>query len=528
MASVNPSVQQISLSLSRECNAIASATSASNSRLLRDLETVRDYVVPVFAPAKVPIPLDQRLSPFNVCITKEFAHDLESLHRLLDRALVDIVQRWFADKQSDFPSRMPLEKHEEDLLQWISTQEQLSSNIVPKFSERSGMWRTDFLIEGQTGQEKTKICEINARIPFNGLYMSGLHQEATKPFGAATRGFDIPTDFQVLPPPFHFTSISSPQWAEAEILCNMQNTKETIMNCFNRSKPLYHIHKKWPGVDSRLFALTYKEATGKDVVDIQPSQLQVEQDSSSPTGWTLYAKLQNADGESRAKIDQCAVELFQEEIGEIDPLVLKQLASCSVNDFRTILLLHDKRILGVVQQEIPNLIDRNVLSAVEGMALRNGIAETVIPGSSEARRLLEDAKQDPLAKNQYIIKPVRDASCNGIRFGEQMDQDDWLSFLERMASRALYPASDDDACVIQRLVDHARYDIVRHDVDVAKTEQFHLIGSCHMINSQTFVFGPWRIGDKVHVGLAPGAGGIVMSCVLRPADLNNLDGRKEE
>jgi hypothetical protein len=311
-------------------------------------------------------------------------------------------------------------------------------------------------------------------------------------------------------------------------LCYKQHTKEKILDCFDRSKPLYHIHKKWPGVDSRLFALNYKQSTGKDVVNIEPSQLRVEQDDRSPTGWALYAKLESAEGGNEVKVEQCAVELFQEEIGEINLSVLRQLATCSINDFRTILLLHDKRILGIVQQEIPNLVERNVLSAVEGTALRDGIAETIIPGSSELKQLLEDARQDPLAKNRYIIKPVRDASCNGIRFGEQMNQSDWLSFLERMASRALYPASDNDACVVQRLVDHVRYDIVRHDLDVTKAEQFHLIGSCHMINSQSFIFGPWRIGEKVHVGLGPGAGGIVMSCVLRPADLDYLNGRKEE
>lgn len=277
-----------------------------------------------------------------------------------------------------------------------------------------------------------------------------------------------------------------------------------------------------------MFGPDYKQMTGQDFVEIEPSQLRAEQDDSSPIGWALYAKLGSAEEESQVKIEQCAVELFQEEFADIDPLVLRLLSTCSVNDFRTIFLFHDKRILGIVQQEISNLIETNVLSATEGMALRNGIAETMIPGSSELKRLLEDARQDPLAKNRYIIKPVRDASCNGIRFGEQMEQDDWLLFLERAATRSLYPASDEDACVVQRVVDHARYDIVRHDVAVSNTEQFHLIGSCHMINSQSFVFGPWRIGEKVHVGLSPQARGIVMSCVFRPADLEHLDGRKEE
>jgi hypothetical protein len=285
-----------------------------------------------------------------------------------------------------------------------------------------------------------------------------------------------------------------------------------------------------------LFGHDYKNVTGQDVVQIEPSQLQLEKDDISPTGWSLYADIDNNAGSDEKtsssskclfKIEQCAVELFQEELSDINSTVLKQLAMCSVNDFRTIFLLHDKRILGIVLDEIPGLVTRNVLSAEEGHILRHGIAETLIPGSNALKQLLEDTKQDPLAKNEWIVKPVRDASCNGIRLGVDIEQDEWISLLERMSGRALYPASD-DAYVVQRLVHHTKYDIVRHDVTVAKIEQFHLIGSCHMINSQSLIFGPWRIGDKVHVGLGPDARGIVMSCVVEPADMKRLDARKKE
>ena len=114
-----PSIQQISLSLSTERNAIAPATCANNSRLERDLKAVRDHVGPLFAPAKIPIPLHLRMSPFNICITRHFARTLESVHRLLDRALVDIVERWFTDTEANFPSRMPLESHEEEVIGWM-------------------------------------------------------------------------------------------------------------------------------------------------------------------------------------------------------------------------------------------------------------------------------------------------------------------------------------------------------------------------------------------------------------------------
>lgn len=193
-----PSIQQISLSLSRERNAIAPATCANNSRLERDLKAVRDHVEPLFAPAKIPIPLHQRMSPFNICITQQFADTLESVHRLLDRALVDVVERWFTDIEADFPSRMPLETHEEEVLRLISSHEhgQPESGKMLDFRKRSGMWRTDILFEHRDS-ETVKICEINARIPFNGFYIAGLHCQATKTFGADQIGFAAPNDLQV-------------------------------------------------------------------------------------------------------------------------------------------------------------------------------------------------------------------------------------------------------------------------------------------------------------------------------------------
>lgn len=193
-----PSIQQVSLSLSAERNAIAPATCANNGRLERDLKAVRDHVEPLFAPAKIPIPLHQRMSPFNICITQQFAQTLESVHRLLDRALVDIVERWFTDTEANFPSRMPLESHEEEVIRWISGQEQSQSGSrkLVDFRKRSGMWRTDILFD-KGDIEAAKICEINARIPFNGFYIAGLQCEATKKFGASQIGLQAPNDLKV-------------------------------------------------------------------------------------------------------------------------------------------------------------------------------------------------------------------------------------------------------------------------------------------------------------------------------------------
>ena len=189
-----PALQQISVSLSVEQNAIAPATATSLARRQRDLKSIRDDS---FKRNGGPLTFDlqNRFPPFNICISQRFASHVKEIHKLLDKALVDIVERWFTDKEADFPRRMPLEKHEEDLLRWIDGP---ASNMVPQFGKRYGMWRTDYLIEkGPGGLEFARICEINSRIPFNGFWVVGLHEDASKLLGAGKKGFISPNNFDV-------------------------------------------------------------------------------------------------------------------------------------------------------------------------------------------------------------------------------------------------------------------------------------------------------------------------------------------
>ena len=190
----SPALQQISLSLSAQTGAIAPATAISQQRHDHDLQTVRRYINGYIGEG-LPFRLNDRHSAFNIAITPAFAAQVEGMHRLLDRALIDVVERWFTDQSAAFPSRMPLESHEEALLRWIDGP---GSTIVPAFAGRYGTWRTDFLVERDAaGIEHARVCEINGRLPFNGLYMSGLHEEATKRLRTCATGFASPNNFEV-------------------------------------------------------------------------------------------------------------------------------------------------------------------------------------------------------------------------------------------------------------------------------------------------------------------------------------------
>lgn len=54
--------------------------------------------------------------PHPVLVTKRHQEQLKELHLAIDLAIEDIVDRWWADEEAQFPRRMPLEPEEEELL----------------------------------------------------------------------------------------------------------------------------------------------------------------------------------------------------------------------------------------------------------------------------------------------------------------------------------------------------------------------------------------------------------------------------
>jgi hypothetical protein len=298
-------------------------------------------------------------------------------------------------------------------------------------------------------------------------------------------------------------------------LTDEQTTKNTIYANFDNSMPIFRIHNKWAGVDSVGFLHGYRKHSGQRVVRVKPNELRLQPDPTSPAGYKLL--YHPSDGAEPEEIHQCTLELFQEELEDMDPVLLHKIATCCFNDLRNVLLVHDKRILGVVADQLGSMVAFRVLTEEEAVRLRNGIAETLLPGTSALRALFERSKLDPAEKDQWIVKPARDASCRGIQLGEDLPQEEWLSILEEQSARRLRP--NEGALVIQRLAKHVWFDITRHIVDETEPRKFHLIGSHHLLNSMYNMFGPWRIGRKIHVGVAGEGQGIVMGSVIRPNGL---------
>ena len=504
-----PDIEQISLSLSVEIGGIVSANLLNKQRRAEEAAAIRARCVENWEGHTPHNYTHERLAPFHICLSPTFADHVRDVHALLDRALVDIIERWFDDTEANFPSLMPLEGSENLFLWSLWGPAAKASGHARPFKTTYGLWRTDYLIEGEVrGRNQIKICEINSRLPFNGIWMIGSQNQAYEK--------DICLEG---PGPFSFPD-------------DFEKTQSVILDCFDKSKSLFIIAKDWNIIDSRALKTAWTKHTKTNAYEMAPGHIHMATSPVSPVAERLWWPGPNVD------IHQCTLELFQHELAQMDTKVLRKLAENSVNDLRNIYLVHDKRMLGIVRGQIEKLVARKVLTEQEGTRLRNSIAETMLPGTDALQELLDLSIADFEEKNKWIVKPVRDAMGNGIKLGSDMTQEEWLETLGLQCSGFLKPS--EGAAVIQRLAKHVWFDIERHLdtlttdahmsehtkwlvqrrelLDKSEAEKFHLIGSHHFVNGQYDMFGPWRIGQQLHAGIGPAGQGIIMGTVLRQPD----------
>lgn len=58
----------------------------------------------------------EQVCPYPIVMNRSQLDRVETIHMLLDRAITNIIERWWADHEARFPERMPLEQYEENTL----------------------------------------------------------------------------------------------------------------------------------------------------------------------------------------------------------------------------------------------------------------------------------------------------------------------------------------------------------------------------------------------------------------------------
>lgn len=236
---------------------------------------------------------------------------------------------------------------------------------------------------------------------------------------------------------------------------------------------------------------------------VTPADLRLLPDPQNPGRKKLYCIVKDSelsldlssspsimiDGDAVEEVHQVGLELHQQELFDMPHEMLRQIALRCFNDLRTILLVHDKRMLGVVKQEIPNLVVRGILTPAQGRILDQGIADTILPGSVELNDLiLRFAQGGAELRNEYLLKPIRGGKGAGIIFGDEMDPLEWAHVLEGLRSPYLEPGAT--LYVLQRRIHPRLYEVV------LKCGQdrgsYPLVGTYHAIHGKFLGIGIWR------------------------------------
>ncbi|KAL4913599.1 hypothetical protein BDW62DRAFT_214076 [Aspergillus aurantiobrunneus] len=427
-------------------------------------ERIRDEVAYRNLDAATPQPgLDhdgQRMSLYPILSDRGFVVRLQRFHEVLVKAIVNIVDRWWDDTGSDFPSRMPLEPESEAILKWIDAQSK--KNSMPAFADCLGIWRPDFLLTdncnaSQASETGFQLCEINCRTPFNAIvYAAYKHQ---------IMGGLLRRPGSILEPA-----------GDADILV------DGLLSHFDLHLPI-HIVRGRDGLDRRDFALLVEQKTGSRPKMVSASELQLRPDPSSETGFALHCS-------SRSPGSEAAMVLFADEYSSLSGDILRHLAKAAVNDFRTNLLVNDQRFLGIILQELENLVRKHhVLTLDEADTLHAGIVPTILPGSLELQKLLPILHDERGAiKSGFICKAARSSRGNGHLLGSEISKQEWESVLLRMQDASI--RGDATSYVLQPYVQQPKFDIV---VDKDRTVcGSQMVGSYFCRSGRFAGLAPWR------------------------------------
>ncbi|WEW61322.1 hypothetical protein PRK78_006812 [Emydomyces testavorans] len=430
--------------------------------------------------------------PHPILLHPQHHQSLQALHEALTLAVTNIVERWWTDTAARFPERMPLEPHEEDLLRWMENE---AVDAIRPFNECRGSWRPDFLVEEMpcaTGlhsiAERFVICEINARFSFNGFCLSVTGQQGLSNMGAEQK---------------RFTGVLEPNQVTGE-LCSL----------FDSARPLHLLKGEEHGMDIHLFVEDVERRTGMRPKFITPSDLRLVPSQDSKSGYKLCCTVKGEgsqlpdavhgdtmkaresaqlthEGEVLEEVHQVGLELHQRELRALPPEMLREIALRCFNDMRTILFVHDKRLLGIVLQELGDLVFKHgILSETQAQILRDGIAPSIIPGSPELEEFIHLCKDQPELKDNYLLKSIRSGKGAGIIFGDEISGDEWQDKLESLRQPSLAP--DRTSYIVQRQVKQRLYDVLLRETDGLQRNR--LIGTYLSIDGKFLGIGTWRSG----------------------------------
>lgn len=233
---------------------------------------------------------------------------------------------------------------------------------------------------------------------------------------------------------------------------------------------------------------------------ISPSDLSLTEDSDSSTGYHLSCTIN--DGEELERVWQISLDMVQAEIQEFSPEILREIARICTNDLRSVFLLHDKRLLGIVLEEVDSLLEQGVVDSMEAQLLRESIAPTYVPGSAGWHEAVFSSN----AKDGLVLKDARGGIGRGHVFGHHVTQEEWDECLRAVGDGELV---DGKGFVFQRKVDQVSFDILNPAGDAFQSR--YLIGAWAAVNGKYLGLTSLRLGNDLGCVPPPDGGMAILS-----------------
>lgn len=333
----------------------------------------------------------ERLNPHPFVLPNDFLVKLEQFHEALALAIDNIVDRWWKDDDANLPSRMPLEPRVEKLLRWVA-QGSEEGRIKPYKGHQENL-RPDILVPdtGIYASPEFKVCEINGRFPISFLHYAAISYQA----------------------------LSESTWNDSLLRPAADHKKlfDSLFQLFDPTTPIHFVVEPAEVTpDNPLFGLVEK-ATGFMPRSIPSSSLRVVPSDKSWTGFDLYcevdaqtavgasaADLITIDGQVLEKVHQVGLQLYDYELLALEPVMAREIAMRSVNDLRSVFIAHDKRILGIIHQELHDLVHKHKVNSGPSKDLERGHYPHDTPRISRATGSHRKRKQGPRHQGQIYLE----------------------------------------------------------------------------------------------------------------------------
>ena len=511
----SPWLRQVSVAASSDAGICISPENTDEATRAMETKYLQDSLVRNVTPyGQPPQRLASQLNSHPVVLPKQFLEDVSIFNEALIIALDDIVDRWWTDKEADFPSRMPLEPRVEKLLRWIAQGSE--EGFVRPYKGNQGNLRPDILlpVSDAPGTFPFRVCEINGRFPINFLHFVASGYEALA---------DTMKEWQNL--------FLKPASDRAKLF-------NGLLDLFDPSVPVHFLSESSDLTeDSPLFGLI-EQRTGMRPRSIKPSSLRLVGSATSPTGFDLYCitntntnltanantnpnantpsnthglspNLIIENGECLEKTHQIALQLHDTELFSLSEAMIRQIALCCINDVRSVFISHDKRILGILRHEVDSLVHRGVLSEIRGDMLRNVLIPTILPSSNEALAIREAARVNPGNKKNFILKPLRLARGKGILLGKNLSDEEWIDILNDMNTHSSFSSSsppgtgtgtETETATGTRTGQYILQPFLPLQTvnwfwdEQRKVRNSRIVGTYYSVNGQFLGLGPWRTG----------------------------------